>query len=506
MDVESLPTSDSSISSINKVIQTDGIDIHSAHLKRPELLDKLSELSTQYRFVRLTSPAASGKSSLLKLYQHTFNETTKVIWISCLSDKSCFELLASKGIDLENCKYKESIRKQNTVVFFDDAQAKYAEGTFWTLLIKFSPTWLPNNFRFIISSTHLLSGGTISPVEFKSLPALNRSDFLLTSEESDEFLELPGIGLPQQMRYEKVKQVLIRECGGLIGALRQSIDSLQGRFAKDSQPSETALLQHFLSNDILSYMARCFGSAHSKPIGNDFKMFLKKIFVDDKLFLDGLTNEQDDDSYLTLKKAGILVKFPDSTFGFSSQLAKRYYFKWVFPNRSKTAPSSLQELIRNVVSNMSSTVLKNCTLPGDLPKEAVFQHLFMEGLALYTPPSCSICPELSKIFPSNTNLNAQQTIPGEIDFYLNGGLRWGIELLINGAGISEHISRFTPPNGKYVLLNVKDYAVVDFRRNESGQPSKHPNRISVFFKNDDYSVARCVFNEVPTVFSINLAN
>jgi len=158
---------------------------------------------------------------------------------------------------------------------------------------------------------------------------------------------------------------------------------------------------------------------------------------------------------------------------------------------------------------MSSSVLTKSTRLEDFPKEAVFAHLFMEGLALHTPPICSICPELSKIFPPDTNLNSQQAIAGEIDFYLNGSLRWGIELLVNGDGIGEHLFRFSPPNGKYVSLAVNDYAIVDFRRNATGQPtniSKHPKRVSVFFKNDDYSVAQCLFGEDTAAIEINLAD
>jgi hypothetical protein len=157
---------------------------------------------------------------------------------------------------------------------------------------------------------------------------------------------------------------------------------------------------------------------------------------------------------------------------------------------------------------MSSNLLKNSSVAGDFPKEAVFQHLFMEGLAAFTPPSCCICQELSKIFPATTNPNTQQTIPGEIDFYLNSSLRWGIELLVNGDGIGEHISRFTPPNGKYVALAVSDYTVVDIRRNSTGRPtniSRHSNRITVFFKNDDYSIANCIFglDNAPVLISLS---
>jgi len=497
---------DSSIK--NRVIQTDGIDIHTEYLQRPDLLAKLTNLVSQYRIVRLTSPASSGKSSLLDLFQDSV-KNSEVIWINCLLDHSCFQLLAEKGIDLEKGKYERNIGKRDTFIFLDDAQAKYSEVRFWDQLIKGSSHWMPSNVRFIISSTHLLSGGTESPVEFKALPRLERGDFLLTADESNEFLELPVIGLPQTMKSETFKQVLIRECGGLIGALRQSIDFLKDRFAKDAQPPETALLQFFLSDELLPGITRCFGSAHSAPIGNDFKLFLKKVLVDEKPFQNGFANPQDDDSFSSLKKAGILVELPDSSVGFSSSLAKRYYFKWIFPNRSRTRPSSLRELLIKVVSNMSSTVLKNSTFQGDFPKEAVFQHLFIEGLALYTPPECSICPELSKIFPPDNNPNSRQAIAGEIDFYLNGSLRWGIELLVNGEGIGEHLDRFSPPNGKYVALAINDYAIVDFRRNTTGQPTsilKHRKRASVFFMNDDYSVAQCLFGEDPSAIEISLAH
>jgi hypothetical protein len=89
---------------------------------------------------------------------------------------------------------------------------------------------------------------------------------------------------------------------------------------------------------------------------------------------------------------------------------------------------------------------------------------------------------------------------------LNSSLRWGIELLVNGDGIGEHISRFTSPNGKYVALVVKDYTVVDICRNSTRATniSRHSNRITVFFKDDDYSIAQCIFglDNAPVVIRI----
>jgi hypothetical protein len=66
-------------------------------------------------------------------------------------------------------------------------------------------------------------------------------------------------------------------------------------------------------------------------------------------------------------------------------------------------------------------------------------------------------------------------INGAIDFFLNSSLRWGIEMLVSGDGIGEHLSSFNPPGGKYVALDVNDYAVEcdwpTYRRFATPKPS-----------------------------------
>jgi hypothetical protein len=224
---------------------------------------------------------------------------------------------------------------KDVVVFLDDAQAKYADTSFWEGFAKAAGLWLPKYIKFIVSATHSLNGGKESPVEFESLPRLSRNDFLLSDEEAYQFLDFSDIGLPEKMKlFPDLKAVLVKESGGLIASLRLAVDSLKDAFMKDIHPTETTLLHHCFSNNFVQRMARCFGSRHSNPVGDDFKNFLKRCFSDDRTQLNVLMNQEDNDSYSSLKKAGILVEFPDTTFGFSSPLAKRYYFKWIFPNRS----------------------------------------------------------------------------------------------------------------------------------------------------------------------------
>ncbi len=122
------------------------------------------------------------------------------------------------------------------------------------------------------------------------------------------------------------------------------------------------------------------------------------------------------------------------------------------------------------------------------------------------PPTCCICPELSRVFPSDTIEDGN--VAEEFDFYINGDLCWGIGLLVMGDKITEHLDRFSEPSGKYFPLHVKDYAVVDFRRSPDGKPaniSDMEKRITVFFRCGDFSRCSCKFGMNPITEILNLS-
>ena len=100
-------------------------------------------------------------------------------------------------------------------------------------------------------------------------------------------------------------------------------------------------------------------------------------------------------------------------------------------------------------------------------------------------------------------------INGEIDFYINGNLRWGIELLVSGRGIGEHLSRFTAIGGKYAPLNVAAYVVVDFRGTSDGEPTSvhlDERRITVFFKLGCFRTCKVVVGSNPEAQEFALSN
>ncbi|KAG1689663.1 hypothetical protein DVH05_002021 [Phytophthora capsici] len=315
------------------------------------------------------------------------------------------------------------------------------------------------------------------------------------------------LGLPDEITKEEYfMELVVRECNGLIGALRTSVDAMVARFAKCPAESEAELFSYFLSQEVLHQMARCFGSKHTTPKSLKLRQFLMDCLVaaPNDLYLDPNFTDEDNLCLLTLKKAGILVEDAYRHVKFSSPLAEKYYIQWLFPTRAGANPLSLRELITSVIGNMSARVLRQSVVDdANFPKEATFQHLFMEGLILNTSATCSICPELSRIFPLHQTTGGQpQKIKGEIDYYLDGDLRWGLELLVNGVKIGEHMRRSTP-----VARAMKDYAVVDLRGNKTGEPTdvtRMEDRVSVFFQQGNYSSCKCVFGMDEQIYEIPL--
>src|SRR5687768_6875781 len=83
----------------------------------------------------------------------------------------------------------------------------------------------------------------------------------------------------------------------------------------------------------------------------------------------------------------------------------------------------------------------------------------------------------------------------KLTFFINGELRWGVELLVEGSGVSEHISRFEIDTGKYRPLRMLDHIIVDFRQNVTGAVTnvkQNPNKLTVFFTGD-FTKCNCVY-------------
>ena len=88
-----------------------------------------------------------------------------------------------------------------------------------------------------------------------------------------------------------------------------------------------------------------------------------------------------------------------------------------------------------------------------------------------------------------------------VAFYINDGLQWLSEFLVEGRDLQEHLDRFQSPNGAYVGLPKKDWLVVDFRWRVRSTPLDHPSLMTIFF-DDDFEKAVVHFRGEKTEISL----
>ncbi|ETM33782.1 hypothetical protein L914_18995 [Phytophthora nicotianae] len=204
---------------------------------------------------------------------------------------------------------------------------------------------------------------------------------------------------------------------------------------------------------------------------------------------------EDKECFTSLKAAGILTGSENSNIEFTCRLAERYYTKEIFPNRGVENPSSLHGLIRKVIGSMSMSFIERTITPTyEFPLTTnSFLAQVMTGIALWTLPSCPICPDVSPTFP-----HATHRIGDEFDFYVGAGLCWGIDVRLNGEETDIVEARLSTTEMNTSTLPVTDFVVVDIRGTKTGgleNIPRTPNRVTVVFKLTDFSRCRCVFGE-----------
>jgi hypothetical protein len=506
------------IEAVEGQIEMDGLNILRPHLNRSDVVTCLANLVQMNRFVLVNSPASSGKSSLIRLLAHG-RPDYQCVGFSFMKYQStqAADALRLHGCDLQRQEITIPIREDCSllVIVIDDAQEKYNDLDFWCGLVKDYSLLADRcpKLRFIISTVHALGSKHKSPVEFEAMSKISRKDMLLTDDECLEYLSLTyPSGLHSCLWDAALIEAIQAGCGRLIGALSQTVKALNhevGKAYKSRLPYEASdALRFLLSYAYLQSLTRCFGSSISNNISSELKSILIECLFDRPLQKNNITSTDDLESITELIKSGILVEDAGSYVEFTSPVAKRFYSRKLFPNRALSNPTSLTNLLKKTIEAMSASLLAKADSSNGLPNEATFQHLFFTCLASNTRGDCQITAELSKtlssthagkqfLMPCSTTVFDRfvgQQIPGRIDFFINGDLLWGLELLVQGRDIGEHLSRFDAGQ-PYSKLGCSDYAVVDIRSTSDGCATnvlRHPKRMTLFFRRGDFSTCRCI--------------
>lgn len=335
-----------------------------AHIQRDLLLEELHVQAAQNRHTVISSPAGTGKTSLLKLFQKKYSEY-RYINVNFVSNLSADEILQEEcGISVLKSTISDGGAVQRaikdkvdkTFVVIDDAQEKYNDSTFWYRLVKVV-AFLPASVHFIICAPRSLSVQLDNPVDLAAFkfPA----SLLLSDTEAAAMLNLPYItGLRHDLKSPVIQRAIIIECAGNVGALRMSINGIHRRFAK-STPTAVEVLQYYLSGDQTTLFARCFGNVPNTA----------GYFSNERLLVSMFSGPQDlpqgghpIDDLLRLEKCGIVQMSKLGTINYASPAAMRYVAMSLFPSR--VPGSQLSDR-----AGMSACALADTTPEGDLAKE-----------------------------------------------------------------------------------------------------------------------------------------
>ncbi|GAM23040.1 hypothetical protein SAMD00019534_062150 [Acytostelium subglobosum LB1] len=162
-----------------------------------------------------------------------------------------------------------------------------------------------------------------------------------------------------------------------------------------------------------------------------------------------------------------------STFKFVCPLLRTLYYTELFGSKVSESyqPTDFGDFIYHSLVRMRSSILLGSqqalehksveTKRDSKPNEQVWQNEFFHAATKLVGTNIHISPNVGPCFKST----------GYVDFYINGGKKWAIELLREGepATLDEHINRFLP-GGKYYIMVDKDitqWAVLNFTSKDS---------------------------------------
>jgi hypothetical protein len=425
------------------------------------------------------SSAATGKTSLLQLLKKRLDqeeEGANVVRInlnSTMTVQHLMEELAEYGIVQQMARLGEV---KNTWLLLDDAQNAYDRkfDPFWQFVVKaISSAGVDDNLFVVIAATYDLSTPE-SPVHFRTLEHVDPN---LSEDEARELFKMHAEVLGYQdwgrflgtlIEISKFSEPQSYHVGVIIAGIRMLAEMRKEPGQQDF--NEDRALEALRNEKFTGLLDRCFRLPDHLP--DDFKDRLLDVVIGD-----GEDDTRCDASLAPFTRAGLLTKRGK----FSNIAARWYYNRRCFPNRAAKAPESLDQLITLAVGSISAQRLRD-TLVNGFPKEATFQHLFNEAMSQLLPLHHAIIPELNTLVVNPPN---GSDVTGELDFYINGKLKWCVELLRNGDKIGEHIRRFDKNDGKYRKVDMRDYMVVDCRgpmRGGGAQPSE--SRCTLYFAQD----------------------
>ncbi|KAI8805373.1 hypothetical protein BJ742DRAFT_821073 [Cladochytrium replicatum] len=458
-------------------------------LPRNAVVQSLIEKLDTFKVVGVLSPPASGKTSLVSLAiwalvhpEGARSSNAKIARVDCrffdgTQSPEMFILgrVQQAYADIDSWP---KLCGELDYLFLDDAQFLYnmtdtaATSSWIDAFIKQHKTVRVAFF----ASFHM---GAIT--DFASSPSYPKTitfrELQLTPVEQEDLfnriVEHPRYK-PHKGWFEEFYRLLRAECNGHVGMLRKLSQDMLNHFIglHKHHPTFDDAVEHYFAGGFLT----------NQSLGRFFRVPEDDgVLTGDLLQFKGSTlNEQEKtmldhiivNGYVEARTTAVLnqarrlirlvvLNIDDHQhLKFATPIHERFFARLAYPCDLKNPPNDIDDWICMVLQTFEPRRLKQWESSNaqSFNKEGPIQHQFWRGASFCLAARDVLAAEVSKtLLPDG---RTETHTKGELDFWINGGKRWAVELMVCGEGISTHLGKF----GRfYNVLKPREWRVIDFR-------------------------------------------
>ncbi|CAG8753394.1 7276_t:CDS:1 [Ambispora leptoticha] len=217
------------------------------------------------------------------------------------------------------------------------------------------------------------------------------------------------------------------------------------------------------------------------PFDTQFLKTAYDTLDDDSTFVVDTKTAEMQEALRRLTRSGLVTYSGRSRLQFAAPIVRIIMGQRLYtaPLDLETSNGSFEAFLQTSIERMRPSELRKSLSHGTNLRliERAWQKAWMLAASTAIPGGHTISPDVGKVFGSS----------GFLDFYINGWLKWGVELMREGRRMGDHVSRFMP-TGRYKQIPLSEWAIIDFRHNSLRPDFKtlNPNIWYALYA-DDYS-------------------
>jgi len=440
--------------------------------------------------VLLRSPPFSGKSSLAQLlYQYVDRETdirVKVIdLLECPEDKTQFEQWW-EDYTKETLKISfQPIENGWKLFIIDEVQLIYGlgENHFFWKSIKKTMRVEDSSCRFLLLAMYGDSPETIThqltatPIDLKR-NALSLEDLRFNIEEFNQVIDGFQIQYNQMTLGDVARKKLWTSTLGHPGIIRLSLEAMRDRYWDSVKCNFVKWMDSIAAKFIMSkqLITQVLNSRAVQKL--ESFTFEERNLLDRLLLKSVPLSLYEAQTYTSATRDSLILKgliFCDkeNNLAITAPIIEQLLIQSLHGPQQALPVTSLDDFVIETLKRLLPDPLRHSLSKNKKEGATIYERQWQ--MEFYRAAR-SVLEAQYYISPDYGN----ETNEGALDFFIDEGLDWGIELVRDGNNLLEHVKRFQK-GGAYYRYELKESVILDFRPEKSNPQLKNYQGVSVWY-------------------------